>query len=318
MSTEISPPSALHQTPAVSGLQVVVRDETPFLPKVAFTLITIASFAGVLFVSTHGQLTAGQIFLRWISLWSLGLSGGFAAWRIFYLRAAAPRDRGDTARQGEIQAIGALTETALARALLVGRWTAPITAVGAIGVLTTPYLNSEKVLKWSLFATLIALTVSLIIGVTSRSNAWAAFIFSMASLIMWALADAGAGWDFVIRALHLIAFSLWLGGALWNIAVQMPAGRAHPNLDAVVAGAQQLDRFRWVVRFVLPTIIATGVVMALNYRMLPFEWWTSFPGVLIPGKALTIVALVVVFITCPLFRHCSPVQGVCNLDDLEE
>lgn len=34
-------------------------------------------------------------------------------------------------------------------------------------------------------------------------------------------------------------------------------------------------------------------------------------------KVLAIVALVVVFITCPLFRHCSPVQGVCDIEDLE-
>jgi len=26
--------------------------------------------------------------------------------------------------------------------------------------------------------------------------------------------------------------------------------------------------------------------------------------------------LVVVFIACPLFRQCSPVRGVCNIDDL--
>jgi len=30
------------------------------------------------------------------------------------------------------------------------------------------------------------------------------------------------------------------------------------------------------------------------------------------------VALVAVFIACPLFRQCSPVQGVCNVDDLKQ
>src|SRR5699024_4486671 len=58
-------------------------------------------------------------------------------------------------------------------------------------------------------------------------------------------------------------------------------------------------------------------LMAGAYRALPASWWAGFPGALIPGKVLAIVALVVVFITCPLFRHCSPVQGVCDLDDLE-
>lgn len=63
----------------------------------------------------------------------------------------------------------------------------------------------------------------------------------------------------------------------------------------MLTGARQLDRFRWVVRFALPTIIITGLIMAWNYSVMPL-----------------------VFITCPLFRHCSPVQGVCNADDLGE
>lgn len=313
MRTTSQPPPALAQAPEVSGLQVVVRDETPYLPKVAFTLITLASLAGVYFTSTHAQLNIGQIFLRWLSIWSLGLTGGFATWRLFYLR---PAPTGSTPAQGK--AIGALNETALARAHLVGRYTAPITAVGAISALTTPYLNFEPVLKWSLFAALVALTATLIIGIENKPAAWATFGLSAAAILMWAYIDAGAGWNGAIRAIHLTAFSLWLGGALWNIFVQMPAGRAHPNIAAVVAGAEQLDRFRWVVRFALPTIIATGVVMALSYRTMGWDWWASFPGILIPGKVLTIVALVVVFITCPLFRHCSPVQGVCNIDDLDD
>lgn len=119
-----------------------------------------------------------------------------------------------------------------------------------------------------------------------------------------------------MRVAHLTAFTLWIGGALWNIAVAMPAGRHHANVDAVIAGAHQLDRFRWVVRFSLPTIIVTGLIMAGAFTALPLEWWFTFPGILIPIKVLAIVALVVVFITCPLFRHCSPVQGVCNIEDL--
>lgn len=311
MSSTSSPQlAAPTDLPAVSGIQVIVREETPFLPKVAFTLITLASFAGAMFTSTMAQLDFGSLLLRWVSLWSLGLAGGFAAWRVFYLRI----------REQDVspQAIGALNQTALARALLIGRGVAPITAVGAVGVLTTSYLNFEPVLKWSLFGTLIALTATLSWGINKRGPGIAAVILSAGALLMWAYADSGWGWPGAVRAAHLIAFSLWLGGALWNIGVAMPAGRAHPNVDAVVAGANQLDRFRWVVRFALPTVIGTGVIMALGYRMLPLSWWAEFPGVLIPAKVLAIVALVVVFITCPLFRHCSPVQGVCDLDDLAD
>ncbi|HLS03422.1 MAG TPA: hypothetical protein VK030_01540, partial [Actinomycetales bacterium] len=256
------------------------------------------------------QISVGSMLLRWLSLWSLGLAGGFAVWRVFYLRA--------TDKEASAQKIGALNRTALARALVVGRVVAPITAVGALAALTTPYLNFEPVLKWGLFAALIALTASLIIGIDRQWSAIAAMVLTASALILWAVADGAPGLPMVIRAAHLIAFSLWLGGALWNIWVAMPAARDHANTDAVIAGAHQLDRFRWVVRFALPTIILTGLYMAAGYRFFDLQWWTSFPGFLIPSKVLAILALVVVFITCPLFRHCSPVQGVCDLEDLEE
>jgi hypothetical protein len=58
--------------------------------------------------------------------------------------------------------------------------------------------------------------------------------------------------------------------------------------------------------------------MADAYRALPAQWWLHFPGLLIPLKVLMIVALIAVFIACPLFRQCSPVQGVCNIDDLTQ
>src|SRR5690625_7504175 len=49
MSSTSSPQlAAPTDLPAVSGIQVIVREGTPFLPKLAFTLITLASFAGVM------------------------------------------------------------------------------------------------------------------------------------------------------------------------------------------------------------------------------------------------------------------------------
>jgi len=88
-------------------------------------------------------------------------------------------------------------------------------------------------------------------------------------------------------------------------------------VDAALAGAKQLHRFRWVVRFALLTVIITGLVQSDAYRSLPWDWWIGFPGVLIPVKVVLIVALVVIFITCPLYRQCSPVVGVCRVEDLE-
>lgn len=292
----------------VDTLQVVAKEETPFLPKVAFTLITLASMAGVTVTSTGMGLGAGQVALRWLTLWSLALAGGFLVWRLVYLRG---RERGvDDAE------VAALNGSAFAHADPVGRRVALLVAVGAPGALVVPVVSGTAWLPWALVAASVVVAGLLLAGVSRAAAGAPALVVLALAFVGWAWLDAGAGWPFWVRLAHLLSFSLWLGGALWNIGVAMPAGRAHPSVPAVLAGARQLDRFRWVVRFALPTIIVTGLVMAGAYRALPLSWWLAFPGVLIPLKVLAIVALVVVFITCPLFRHCSPVQGVCDIEDL--
>lgn len=291
-------------------LRVIVKSETPILPRAAFTLITIASLGGAIFTGNNLGLSAFPLVFRWISLWAMGLAGGFLIWRTVYLRRAeqeVPRSIVDL-----------LNQDLLERATLIGRITAGVVLVGAAAPYAAPYLAGRPGLRLVLLLAALMLVASLLAGI-HRPAAAALALASTAVLIGgWALADVGFTWQGGIRALHLTAFSLWLGGALWNIFVQMPVGRKHPDVDAVVVGARQLDRFRWVVRFALPTIIVTGVVMAWAYGSFPIRWWTVFPGVLIPLKVLTIVALVVIFITCPLFRQCSPVQGVCNIDDLDQ
>ncbi|MDN5797229.1 MAG: hypothetical protein L0H79_15945 [Intrasporangium sp.] len=294
----------------VDTLQIIVKEETPFLPKVAFTLITLASVGGAIFTGLGLGISGGGLLVRWLSLWAVALAGGFLAWRLLYLRRA---------EQGvEQRRVDSLNADLLQRAERVGRWVAPIVLLAAAGPFVVPVLAGEPALKWALVGASVALGALLALGVSRLAMAWPALALVAALIAGWAYTDVGPDWAAAIRALHLTAFTLWLGGALWNIAVAMPTGRRHPNVDAVLAGARQLDRFRWVVRFVLPTIIVTGLLMAGAFRSLPLDWWTSFPGILIPLKVLAIIALVVVFITCPLFRHCSPVQGVCNIDDLSE
>ncbi len=290
-------------------MQVIVKEETPFLPRVAFTLISLASLGGAIFTGRGMGLTAVELPMRWFALWTTAMAGGFLAWRLIYLRA--------TEAGLDQVTVDALNDTALRRADRVGRALAPMVALGAVGAAASPYLDLEPGLRWSLAVGALVLAGLLAAGTGRTSSALPALMVTALLLIGWAYGDAGAGWRGGVRLLHLTAFTLWLGGALWNIAVAMPAGRQHPTVDAVLAGARQLDRFRWVVRFALPTIIVTGLVMADAYRALPLQWWLHFPGVLIPLKVLLIVALVVVFIMCPLFRQCSPVQGVCNIDDLQ-
>lgn len=301
-------PSARDQV-RVDTLQVVVREETPFLPKVAFTLITLASLAGVTLTSSGMGLSWSQTLLRWLTLWSLALAGGFVAWRVGYLRA---REEG-----ADDAAVAALNSTALGYAQRLGRWVALPLVVGAAGAFVVPVVAGGEWVQWAVAGGSVAAAGLLTVGVRHASVSAVAMVVVGVTLGGWAWLDAGSGWPFWLRLAHLTAFTLWLGGALWNIGVAMPAGRQHPVVPAVLAGARQLDRFRWVVRFSLPTIIITGLIMAGAYRALPASWWLSFPGVLIPLKVLAIVALVVVFITCPLFRHCSPVQGVCDIEDLD-
>ncbi len=292
------------------SLRVVVKEETPFLPKVAFTLITLASLAGATFTGVGLGMHGIGLGARWLALWSGALAGGFLIWRLCYLRRGE-RDL-DPAR------VAALAADQLRRADRVGRWIVPLLLLAISGPVLSPYLDDRPWLRWGLVGALVVLATLLAVGVSRRPAAIGAAVVSGLLVVGWGCADAGAGWSGLVRVLHLTAFSLWIGGALWNIAVAMPVGRRHPHLEAVLAGARQLDRFRWVVRFALPTVIVTGLIMAGAYRMLPADWWLAFPGVLIPLKVLCIVALVVVFIACPLFRQCSPVQGVCNVDDLNE
>lgn len=297
-------------TDRVETLQVVVKGETPILPKIAFGLITLASLGGASFTGLGLGVGGGGVLLRWLTLWSIALAGGFLVWRLVYLR-----DHEVDVDQSQVDALNA---SALSRADTVARWVAPIILVGAPGALVVPHLATwQPALQIGLVAGSVALAGVLTLGVRNRAAALSAALLAAALFVGWAWADTGGDWHFWVRLAHLTAFTLWLGGALWNITVAMPAGRAHPVVDAVLAGARQLDRFRWVVRFALPTIIVTGLLMAGVYRSLPLHWWTTMPGVLIPLKVMAIVALVVVFITCPLFRQCSPVQGVCNIDDLD-
>lgn len=294
----------------VESLQIIVKKETPFLPKVAFTLISLASLAGAVFTGLGFGLDAPALGLRWFALWTLALAGGFLAWRLIYLRE---NERGLAA-----EAVRELTTTALRRADRVARVVGALLVAAAVGSLAVPYLDYLPLVRYLVFGGMLALGILMMAGVTHRVLALTAIAIAATLLAAWAVVDAGTDWHGLIRFAHLTAFTLWLGGALWNIAVAMPSGRAHPEVTAVLAGARQLDRFRWVVRFALPTIIVTGLVMAGVYTVLPIEWWLTFPGILIPLKVLAIVALVVVFITCPLFRQCSPVQGVCNIDDLAD
>lgn len=287
---------------------VDVRDTTPFLPKVAFVTITLASIAGAVFTGRNFGLDFGSQMVRWLILWTMALSLGFSAWRTLYLRT---RESGL-----EEFRISSLEQSSIAHARPITRFLAVLATVSTFAITTISYLDSgERVALMSV----MGLTAALLwIGVAQRWTAGPILVGSVIQAVLWGAFDAVGTTAVTVRALHFVAFGLWLGGALWNLTVAIPSGREHPVIDAVIGLARQLQRFRWVVRFALPIVIITGLIQTDVYRHMPSSWWTSLPGVLIPVKVLLIIALIVIFITCPLYRQCSPVKGVCKVDDLAD
>ncbi len=290
------------------GYTVDVRDTTPFLPKVAFVTITLASIAGAVFTGRNFGLDFGLQMVRWLILWTMALSLGFSAWRTVYLR---PSEKGlDAAR------IASLEQSSISHARLITRFLAVLATVGTFAITTVSYLDSGE--RVALMSVMGLTAVLLWMGVARRWTAGLILVGSITQAVLWGAFDAVGTAAVTVRALHFVAFGLWLGGALWNLTVAIPSGREHPVIDAVIGLARQLQRFRWVVRFALPTVIITGLIQTDVYRNMPSSWWTSLPGVLIPVKVLLIIALIVIFITCPLYRQCSPVKGVCKVDDLAD
>ena len=257
----------------IDTLQVIVKKETPFLPKVAFALITLASMGGAVFTGLSFGLDAPALGLRWFAMWTLALAGGFLVWRLYYLH--------EHERDLDERTVDRLNVTALRHANRVSRVVGVMLVVAAVGTLTVSYLTYLPGVQYLVLIGTLVLGALMLVGVKNRVVAMVSLMVVAVLVVTWALADAGTDWHGLIRIAHLTAFSLWLGGALWNIGVAMPAGREHPDVTAVLAGARQLDRFRWVVRFALPTIIVTGLVMAGVYTVMPIGWWMTFPGILI-------------------------------------
>jgi len=96
-------------------------------------------------------------------------------------------------------------------------------------------------------------------------------------VVITALAKvASRGFDPVaglIRVLHLLTFAVWVGGAVWNIFVAVPTGQVRPTIAVVRAASQQLERFCWAVRFIIPTILLTGVYRLNRRNTTPFTAW---------------------------------------------
>ena len=95
----------------------------------------------------------------------------------------------------------------------------------------------------------------------------------------------------------------------------VPAARQTIAIPVVVAAGRQLERFRVVVRMILPTLIITGFIQAYRYVGFSLDalLYSSIGHVILIKIGLVLVG---VFLTCPLWRACSPISGMCKLDEL--
>lgn len=306
------------------------------LPKVALTVIIVASAAGILLSGLRGgQSALGPLAVKWIAFLALAAWTGTLFWRTLILPAAIGFRPTATAVGYGLSQIarfrrleGAVVPLVLVAtgwslylinlngaahfdpATQVSGWAqaAAVTLLGALGIMhlgrpAAPADLDELSAERRRSTVLLILCLGLI-----TANAF----------VEVSLQEAAPTWPLVLnRWIHLAAFSVWFGGAIWNIFIAVPSGRERLHLDTIIAANAQLERFRWTVRFILPAILATGLIQAyqivgLNLAVLTgsvFGWFILF-------KLGTIAALVVIFITCPMWRACSPVAGVCNLDDI--
>lgn len=295
------------RVPRGAAATVVVRDRAPALPKIAFTLIALASVLGTALTNRGLGVPLALLVPRWLSLWAAAAVVGFVAWRLVYLRT--PRAGSDPAADYHVDLA--------ARAGRVGRHLALPALVTLPAALAVGYLGGRRGVLAVLLLGGTLLVSSLLAGIHDRRTAMTAAAAALAVTVAWGLGDAGVGAAGALRVLHLLAFGLWVGGATWNLTVAIPVGRRHPTFEAVVSGAEQLQRFRRIARVSVVTVVVTGVAMALPYLASAADLTGTVAGRFISAKLSLIVALVVIFITCPMFRQCSPVSGVCDLDELE-
>jgi uncharacterized membrane protein len=290
------------------------------LPKVALATILAASLVGA-WVSTtlSGVPSLAFAVAKWSYFVSLGVLTGGLVWKHGFVRpadlatdsadyCAAMYDRFDRI------AAGAVVVLAVGSAAVVWEYARAFDGAAVLG-----------------YGTLAALTVALTAATVReggsvdsrfRSGRGVAALTGTLALVV---ATAGAevavrGFEPVaagVRVLHLLAFAVWLGGAVWNIFVAVPSGQQRPTVGVVRAAGEQLERFRWAVRLIIPTLFLTGLYQAVDVLGTNVEWYFGTAvGVAVLAKVGFVALLVVIFKLCPMWRACSPIEGVCELDDL--
>lgn len=291
------------------------------LPKVALAVILVASLVGS-WVTTalSGSPYAALAVAKWAYFVAMGVLAGGLVWKHFFVR---PADLGKGA--------GAYCEDMYARFDTIA--TGALVVVAGGGVVTLWAYGTS--LGWSPPLVGYAALVGVFLAVAGRTTyrnlgteaqfrspmGLAALTLGLAVVVTSGIAEAAiGGHDLLaagVRVLHLLTFALWIGGAVWNIFVAVPTGQNRPTVPVVRAAGQQLERFRWAVRFIIPTLFLTGVYQAIDGLGTEFSWYLgNLVGIAVLVKVGFIALLVVIFKLCPMWRACSPIEGVCELEEL--
>ena len=291
------------------------------LPKVALAVILVASLIGTWVTTTQsGSTSAAFAVAKWAYFVAMGVLTGGLVWKHVFVR---PADLGDEAADycaemyDRFDDIAAGAIVVLAGGGVVVLWQ----YLGAFGR-TAPLVG---------YAALVGVWLTLTVVSTYRNDTierqfrsptgLAVLALALAVVVATAVAEVAIrGFDPIaasVRVLHLLAFALWIGGAVWNIFVAVPTGQNRPTIGVVRAAGEQLERFRWAVRFIIPTLFVTGLYQAVDGFGTTAGWYLgSTVGLAILAKVGFIGLLVVIFKLCPMWRACSPIEGVCELEDL--
>jgi uncharacterized membrane protein len=291
------------------------------LPKIALAVILVASLVGTWVTTTlSGTSNLTLAVATWTYLVALGVLTGGLVWKHLFVR---PVNLGAESADYCAEMYNRFDRiAAVAIAVFVTSGTAVFWEyLEAFGQTTGVLGYAALVTVWTGFAVITTRRNTTVERQFRSGVGLAALALALAVVIATAIAEvAMRGLDPVavgVRLLHLLAFAVWIGGAVWNIFVAVPTGQKRPTVRVVQAAGEQLERFRWAVRFIIPTLFLTGLYQAVDGLGTNVSVYLgSSVGLAVLAKVGFIGLLVVIFKLCPMWRACSPIEGVCELEDL--
>ncbi|QCS42467.1 hypothetical protein [Natrinema versiforme] len=288
------------------------------LPTVALAVILTGSLLGTWVTGRFGGQSVAVTLAKWSYLVATGVLTGGLVWKHCFVR---PRDLGANAgdycaemyARFDRIATGAVALLAVTGPIVLAAYGSALGAGGltvGLGVLLAAWLGTIAVTtrrsgtaetQFRSPAGLLALTLSLAVVAGT----------GIAEVSLRGFDPVAAG----VRTIHLFAFAAWIGGAVWNIFIAVPTGQKRPTTAVVRAAGDQLERFRWTVRFIIPLIFLTGAYQAVAVFGVRLESYAGTAiGWAVIAKIGSIGLLAVIFKLCPMWRACSPVEGVCDLE----